>query len=378
MGHQEATGKVIHGEDLGPLITEGYVVNKKGGKLTLQEVTLPPMSATMVQVKIDMVGLCHSDVHMRDNDFAISNYPLLVGHEGVGTITEIGSRVKNMKVGDTVGIGWMRDSCTYCMYCTEGRENICEKGYQGLFLSEGAGMFGSSPLEYNLHGGCFARYQRIEERFAIKMPNGISPELFCPLVCAGATVYEPLCDYASIGKNVGVMGIGGLGTCAIKLARLRGCFVWALSRSKSKREGAIAAGAHHFIDMKNEEENTKALGKLDLIIDTTPSNTQVMSYLQFLRINGTFCKLGVPQATDSGFSVDWRPIIFLQRRVVGSGVCGTKRTAEMLNLVAANLKFMQDTDAWKSERIPMSKVNEAMDELQHGTNRAYRYIMEWD
>ncbi|CAN8065821.1 unnamed protein product [Agarophyton chilense] len=249
--------ELIHGKDLAPLVTEGYVVNEKGGKLTLQEVTLPPMSATMVQWKLDFVGLCHSDIRMRDNDFEISSYPLLPGHEGVGTITHIGSRVRSLTVGDTIGIGWLRDSCIYCRYCKEGRENICEKGYQGLFLSTEAGMFGASPLQYNLHDGCFARYQRIADRIAIKIPDGIPPELGCPLVCAGATVYESLCDYTSCGMNVAVLGIGGLGTCAIKLARLRGCFVWALSSSESKRKGAITAGAHYFIIMKSDDDRSR-------------------------------------------------------------------------------------------------------------------------
>lgn len=358
--------------------TEGYVVSKKGGKLQLQQVTLPPMTATMVQVKIQMVGLCHTDIHMRDNDMGISDYPMLLGHEGVGVVTHLGSAVRTLSIGDTVGIGWIRDSCGGCPRCKEGRENLCKNGYQAIYLSSSAGPIGKSPLKYNLHGGCFARYQRIEERFAVKIPEGIPPEMASPLLCGGATVFEPLCDYVTPGAHVGVLGIGGLGTAAVKLARLRGCVVWAISGTPSKKDGIIEAGAHYFVDLNDKEARTKASGRLDLIIDTTPVNPAVDALLELLALNGTFCKVGVPLSTNCTYCGDWRNLIFFQRKLVGSGSCGTKRLDEMMELVAANSDFMKDSDGWKTENLPMSKVNEAMDLLQKRKNEAYRYVLEWE
>ncbi|PXF46046.1 putative formaldehyde dehydrogenase AdhA [Gracilariopsis chorda] len=371
--------KSSHGVDVvnAAFKTEGYVVNEKGGKLELQPVTLPPMTATMVQVKIQMVSLCHTDVHMRDNDMGISDYPMLLGHEGVGVVTHLGSAVRTLKIGDTVGIGWIRDSCTGCRRCKEGRENLCENGYQAIYLSSSAGPIGKSPLQYNLHGGCFARYQRIEERFAVKIPDGVPPEMASPLLCGGATVFEPLCDYVTAGAHVGVLGIGGLGTAAVKLARLRGCIVWAISGTPSKREGILQAGAHHFVNLGDKEARRKATGKLDLIIDTSPINPAVDQLLELLALNGTLCKVGVPLSTDCTYSGDWRNLIFCQRKLVGSGSCGTKRLDDMMELVAANMDFMKDIDGWKTEHLPMSKVNEAMDLLQNRKNAAYRYVLEW-
>lgn len=370
---------VQNGLDLDkPLVTEGYVVSEKGGKLKLQPVTLPAMTPTMVQVKVLMTGLCYTDVHMRDNDVGTTDYPIVLGHEGIAEVTHLGSAVRDLKVGDKVAVGWMRDSCRTCRWCQVGRENICEKGYQGLYLSTSSGKFGASPLQYNLHGGCFARYQRIEEKFAIKVPDNLPAEMACPLVCGGGTVFEPLCDFATPGSNVGVMGIGGLGTAAVKLARMRGCVVWALSGSPSKKEGVLAAGAHKFVNMKSDEDRKSAMGKLDLIIDTTPRNTNVVSELPLLSTNGTFCKVGLVPKVDNVMSVPWGMLVGFQRRIGGSIVCGTKRTIDMMNQVVENMDFMKDTDIWKTEHIPMEQVNEAMEQLESHTNKGYRYILHWE
>ncbi|CAN8062099.1 unnamed protein product [Agarophyton chilense] len=361
-----------------PLLTEGYVVNERGAKLTLQPVTLPPMAPTMVQVKILMSGLCHTDIHMRDNDTASSDYPLVLGHEGIGRVTHVGRSVRHLKVGDTVAISWIRDSCGTCPACCCGRENICEQGYQGLFLSSAAGIWGASPKQYNLHGGCFVRYQRIEEHFAIKISNGLPPDIACPLVCGGGTVFEPLCDYATPGSHVGIVGIGGLGTAAVKLARIRGCVVWALSGTASKKDGILGAGAHHFVHMKDEEDVKNAAGKLDLIIDTTPANMKVAPLLELLRMGGTLCKVGLPPSTDCTYSGDLGDLIFQQKKIAGSVVTGTRRFREMMQLVEANMKFMKDTEIWKTEHWRMTRVNEAMDEIENGTNRGYRFVLHWD
>lgn len=216
------TGKNIVGEE-GPLLTQAYVCKEKGAKLELQDITLPALAATQVQVselhccflfsvlcmlcihipspnttiilrsptlQLDLThcGLCHTDIHMRDNDWGISNYPLVLGHEGVGIVTKLGSSVKNLELGDRVGITWIRDSCHGCDPCLAGRENICEKGYQGLYLGSGAGCWGKNP--HNEHGGCFSKVMRIEEKFAIKLPEGLPSEVACPFICGGGTSRE--------------------------------------------------------------------------------------------------------------------------------------------------------------------------------------------
>jgi uncharacterized zinc-type alcohol dehydrogenase-like protein len=208
------------------LTTQAWVCPEEGAKLVVKDIVLPPLTASQVEVDMEKCGLCHTDIHMRDNDWGVSNYPVVLGHEGIGKVRKVGDNVKKLKVGDIVGITWIRDSCGSCKYCFCGRENICLKGYQGLYLGNNAGCWGK--VAFNEHGGCFSKVMRIEERFAIKVPDQLPAECACPLMCGGGTVYEPICDYVIPGQtNVGVIGIGGLGTAALKLAKLHGGLVTA-------------------------------------------------------------------------------------------------------------------------------------------------------
>lgn len=206
------------------------------------------------------------------------------------------------------------------------------------------------------------------------MPSDVA----CPLLCGGGTVFEPLCDFAEPGSKVGIVGIGGLGTAAVKLAKLKGCHVTALSTSAGKREGVLAAGADAFVLLSNPAE-VDALKKdgLDLIIDTTPVNQPVSGYLDLLTLDGIYCRVGIPSAANQSFEYNWIPLIFTQRKIVGSVVTGSKRMAEMLDLTAKNLEFMNSNEHWKTQTMPMSQVNEAMDQLQKRTNNGYRIVLDW-
>lgn len=331
----------------------------------------------MIEANIIIIGLCHTDIHMRHNEWGTSNYPLLAGHEAVATVSRIGDAVRNLNVGDRVAIAWIRDSCGACDGCLVGRENICEPGYQGTYLGASSGPWGASKLKYNEHGGCFVRVQRIEARFAIKIPEGLPSEIACPLLCGGATMYEPLCDYTSPNTRVGIASIGGLGTAGIKLARLRGCVVYALSSSAHKKEGALAAGAHEFVDTTDEKDMAAHAASLDVVIDTAPVNVDVSKYLSLLKNGGTYVRAGIPDANDQTFKYEFIPLIFQQKKIAGTTVSGTKRTKEMLDLVSRNLDFMQDVDVWKTEHVPISQINDAMDKLENRANKGYRYVLEW-
>jgi D-arabinose 1-dehydrogenase-like Zn-dependent alcohol dehydrogenase len=315
---------------------------------------------------------------MRDNDWGISNYPMVPGHEGVGIVEAVGDCVRTLKIGDRVAITWIRDACQNCDACSVGRENICRNGYQGTYLGASAGPWGDSPLKYNEHGGAFSQVQRIEAKFAVKIPDGLPSEIACPLLCGGGTVYEPIVDFCPPGTKLGVSSIGGLGTAAIKLAKLRGVIVYALSQSPGKRIGALSAGADEFIDMTDPVAVESIKGKLDVIIDTCPMNGPVSPFLDLVKFDGIYCRVGIPMATDMSFSYDYIPLIFTQKKVVGSIVTGTARLAEMLELVMRNMDFMKDSPDWKIEHIPMDKVNDAMDALQNRTNKGYRIVLTWD
>lgn len=343
----------------------------------LQKVILPPLTATQVEVEILMCGLCHTDCHCRDNDWGGGDFPLLAGHEGLGIVRKKGSKVSSLDIGARVAIGWLRDSCTDCKACIDGRENVCEVGYQGLFLGASSGMWGKSPLGYNTMGGCFARVQRIEERFATPIPENVPAEVVCPLICGGGTVYEPIMDYGFPGCVLAVSSIGGLGTAAIKLARLRGLTVWAISSSPSKRDAALAAGAQRFIALDDADAMVKAKGKVDVLLETSPANSSITKYMQCLKINGTYVRVGIPPAKDNQFEFEYIPLIFMQQRICGSVVTGSRRMKEMMQLVSENLDKMLDSEVWKAETVKMSEINVMMDKLINRKNKGYRYVLEW-
>lgn len=360
-----------------PLSVPAYVCPSEKAPFALTTVTLPPLSATMVQADVQMIGLCHTDIHMRDNDWGVSNYPFCAGHEGVAVVTRVGDAVRTLNVGDRVAIAWIRDSCRACDKCMEGRENLCQDGYQGLFLGASAGVWGKSNLNYNQHGGCFAKTQRIEERFAIKIPQGVPSEIACPLLCGGGTVYEPLCDYAYPNAKVGVAGIGGLGTAAIKLGKLRGCIMVALSTSPHKKEAALGAGANAFVHVNNHDEMEKAKATLDVIIDTSPAISDLKKFMPLLKFDGVYVRTGIPKASEQAFAYDYIPLVFCQQKIVGTVVTGSRRMKDMLHLVEHNLDFMLDKGHWKTEHVKIDKINEAMDNLLNRKNKGYRYVLEW-
>ena len=303
---------------------------------------------------------------------------MVLGHEGVGKVRKIGPSVRNLQVGDMVGVTWARDSCLSCDACLCGRENICESGYQGTYLGPSAGPWGADP--HNAHGGCFSKVMRLEERFAIKIPDGLPSEVVCPLICGGGTVFEAVVDYVGSGTKVGVASIGGLGTAAIKFAKSFGGHVTALSRGEGKRDKCLAVGADAFYPCLGKPDEMKALaGKFDVIIDTSPANADVGPYMDMLKFNGTYCRVGIPPASDMNFQFAYIPLIFTQKKIAGSIITGTRRMNRMMELVSNEKdKYMVDPEDWKAKVVPFSTVNEVMDDLSNGRNTSnYRYLLKW-
>lgn len=359
------------------LVTEAMVCEAQGKPFVLKEITLPPMKETMVECDLLYCGLCHTDIHMRDNDWGISNFPMVAGHEGIGKVRKVGSCVKTLQIGDVVGITWIRDSCASCKYCRQGRENICESGYKGTFLGTAAGPWGVAGT--NEYGGCFSKVMRIEEKFAFKLPEGLPAEVACPLICGGGTVFEAVVDYVECGTRVGVASIGGLGTAAIKFAKSFGAHVTALSRGDAKKEKCLGVGADEYSGcLGNTDAMAAMAGKFDLIIDTSPINADVAGYMGMLKFNGTYCRVGIPEATNQTFQFDYIPLIFTQKKIAGSIVTGSDNMTRMLQLAKDQLDVYKDKEEWTTEVVPFEKVNEAMDKLKDGKNgNAYRYLLKW-
>lgn len=241
-----------------------------------------------------------------------------------------------------------------------------------------AGCWGKDPS--NEHGGCFSKVMRIEERFAIKIPSNLPPEVACPLICGGGTVFEAVVDYVQSGTRVGVASIGGLGTAAIRFAKLFGGHVTALSRGEAKRDKCLGSGADAYEGCLGDANAMNALaGKFDLIIDTSPANADVGPYMAMLKFNGTYCRVGIPAATDMTFKYDYIPLIFTQKKIAGSIITGTRRMNRMLQLAGDELDmFAKDKDDWRTEIVPFSEVNEVMEKLASGKNdKTYRYLFKW-
>ncbi len=304
-----------------------------------------------VEVSISHCGICHSDVHLIDNDFQMSDYPLVPGHEIVGTVNALGANVQHLEKGQRVGIGWQRSSCLICEFCIRGDENLCPDQH--------ATCVGN-------HGG-FAESIRTDSRFAFPIPESLKSESVGPLLCGGITVYSPLRHYGvTPNMKVGVIGIGGLGHFALQFAHAFGCEVTAFSTTPEKETEAKKFGAHHFISSTDADDMEAAVNSLDFIINTVFADIDWITFLNTLRANGTICIVG---ASASPISVPVFPLIVGQKRICGSVIGGRAMIQEMLNFSARHGIMAQ------SELLPMAEVNTAIAKVRNNQAR-YRMVLK--
>lgn len=315
---------------------------------------MPPLRSTDVQIQVTHNGLSQTDVVMRDNGWGVTKFPFVPGHEFVGIVTHVGSHCRKLRIGDRVGVGWIRDSCGECEACMAGQQNLCYNNYSGTVI--GLGQWKS---EYPCGG--YARQVRINENFAYKIPYSIKSEEAAPLMCAGATVFAPLRKYVKPGMRVGIAGIGGLGHLAIAFTKAMGAMeIVAISSSDEKRQLATRYGATKYIDMSNEEEQEEAKYSLDFILNTIPVPHSYNEHIVMLRNGGTYCLVGIPVANVSLFVPQ---VVFHQYSIVGSIVAGESDITEMFKFcVKHNVRpevkedSMMNIDAClrslKEEKVP--------------------------
>ena len=304
-----------------------------------------------VEVAITHCGICHSDIHLIDNDWGISSYPLVPGHEIIGTVEDAGAEVKHLKKGQRVGVGWQRGSCLVCEQCLKGNENLCPENR--------ATCVGN-------HGG-FAERIRVDSRFAFPIPDALASENAAPLLCGGATVYSPLKNYGIVpSMRIGVIGIGGLGHLALQFANAFGCEVTAFSSTPDKEKEAGSFGAHRFIASANLAAPKKAAGSLDFILSTVFANLDWNTYLQLLRPNGKLCFVGVPAAP---IQIHIGALLGGQKSVCASVIGSRNTIREMLDFAARH-----DIQA-KTEVLPMAEVNKAIEKVRANKAR-YRMVLK--
>ena len=329
---------------------QGYGVHAAGTELLPLRYDPGDLRPQDVEVSISHCGVCHSDLSLIDNDWGMSQYPFIPGHEVVGTVTAVGSAVRQLEAGDRVGIGWQADSCGFCEWCRQGEENLCAQ---------------AQPTCVGRHGG-YAEAIRVNARFAVKLPEALDSQTTAPLLCAGITVYQPLrAAGVNPSSRVGVIGIGGLGHLALQFARAFGAEVTAFSTSQDKEAEAMALGAHRFVNSRDSKELKAVEGTLDLIVSTINAAQEWNAYIGALRPHGTLCLVGVPPKP---VSVEAFPLIAGARCVCGSNTGSPARIAEMLD-VAARHKIAAQTEAFK-----MAEANQAIARLRKN-NVHYRAVL---
>lgn len=299
-----------------------------------------------VRITISHCGICHSDLHFAKNDWGMSHYPMIPGHEIVGLVDEVGADVARYKKGDRVAVGCMVDSCRQCEFCDDGEEQFCVEG--STFT------YGVPDRHGGISQGGYSDHIVVREEFVCKVPDALDMAEAAPLLCAGITTYSPLRRWGvDRGQKVAVIGMGGLGNMAVKLAKAMGADVTVISRSNDKAEAAKAAGATDVLVSTDEQAMAAAAGRFHLILDTIPVGHAVDTYTPLLRPYGTLVLVGAPDPIPE---VSGGTLIFGNRAVVGTLIGGVRETQEMLDFCALHqitpdIQLIKGSDigeAWKT------------------------------
>ena len=312
-----------------------------------------------VLIEIKFAGICHSDIHTVRGDWGPQSYPLAPGHEIAGIVTEVGSAVTKHAVGDRVGVGCMVNSCGECANCQAGEEQYCLKG--------NTGTYGAVDRDGTITKGGYSTHVVVNEDFVVRIPEGIELDVAAPLLCAGITTYSPLRHWnAGPGKKVAVVGLGGLGHMAVKIAHAMGAEVTVLSQSLKKQEDGLRLGADHYFATSDENTFTELAGSFDLIINTVSASIDISSYLQLLRLDGTMVNVGAPAEP---LPVNAFALIGGRRSFAGSMIGGIRQTQEMLDFCAEHHLGAE------IEVISAEKINEAYERVLASDVR-YRFVID--
>jgi alcohol dehydrogenase (NADP+) len=315
-----------------------------------------------VLIDIKYCGVCHSDLHQVRDEWNGAMYPMVPGHEIVGVVTKVGSAVKKFKEGDLAGVGCFVDSCRSCDSCQEGLEQYCEVHNVGTYNSY---ELDKKTITY----GGYSSQMVVDENYTLKVPEKLDLARTAPLLCAGITTYSPIMQWKiGEGHRVGIVGLGGLGHMAVKIANAKGANVTVLSTSPNKKQDAMDLGAHHFAVTKDEATLKELRNSFDFIIDTVSAPHDYNLYLSMLKRDGTMILLGAPPepSTVAGFS-----LIARRKRLVGSMIGGIPETQEMLNFCAEH-DIVADI-----ELIKMEEINEAYERMLRSDVK-YRFVIDME
>lgn len=329
---------------------QSWAARQSAAPLEAFEFDIDRLEATEIVVEVSTCGICHSDIHMIDNDWRLTTFPLVPGHEVVGRVVEVGGAVAGLKPGMRVGVGWQRSACMQCRDCLHGNENLCDE-HRGLIVGG--------------HGG-FASHLRVDGRFAFRLPDGIGDDTAGPLLCGGVTVYSALRSAGmTAGQGVGVIGVGGLGHLAVQFASRLGCHVTVFTSSQDKADEAERLGGHEAVLVAAGEAPPKPTRRLDVLLNTVAAKLDWTAYLEWLGSDGTLVLVaGPPQPLEIPF---WA-LLGKRRRVMASPIGGRAVMHEMLEL--ADRTGVEPL----VEIFRMADVNAALDRVRANEVR-YRAVL---
>jgi uncharacterized zinc-type alcohol dehydrogenase-like protein len=335
----------------------------KAADAPLNEMTIARRDVTAKDIEIEILycGVCHSDLHTARNDWGFTVYPAVPGHEIVGRVTKVGSEVTKLKVGDIAGVGCLVDSCQTCESCKKDLEQYCLTGFTGTY----------GGVDKHLGGFTFGGYSEkivVDEHFVLKVPSNLNLAAVAPLLCAGITTWSPLRHWkVTKGSKVAVIGLGGLGHMAIKLAKGLGAEVTLFSRSPGKEKDALELGADAVIISTDDNHMKSVSGKFDLIIDTVPYVHDVNPYVATLNISGTLVLVGYLGGLEPFLNTV--PMILGRKSVAGSLIGGIAETQEMLDFCG------EHNIVSEIEIIKIQDINEAYERMIKSDVR-YRFVID--
>ncbi len=339
--------------------TKAYAAPSATQLLSPFDLSRRSLGKSDVLIDIKFCGICHSDIHQVRNEWGNSLYPMVPGHEIVGVVAEVGEKVRKFKAGDKVGVGCLVDSCRECPDCKEGYEQFCA---HPVFTYNSYEKDGKTLAQ----GGYSTRIV-VDESFVLRIPQGMPLDGAAPLLCAGITTYSPLRHWkAGPGKKIGVIGLGGLGHMAVKIARAMGAEVAVISRSRNKEADAKRLGAHHYHATAEAGTFEKLAKSFDLIICTVSVDLDWNQYLGLLKRDGTMVVLGVPPKAPA---VHAASLIFGRHSLAGSLIGGIRETQEMLDFCGKH-GIVSDI-----EIIPIQKVNESYERVIKGDVK-FRFVID--
>lgn len=306
-------------------------------------------------------GVCHTDLHIARNHGGYTRYPVVPGHEVIGKVTQVGTGVTRFKVGDTVGVGCMVDSCQHCNPCQQGFEQHCAEGPTFTYN-------GTDRYDQQATLGGYSTHMVVSEKFILRIPDALDPAGAAPLLCAGITTWEPLKQWqAGPGKHVAVVGLGGLGHMALKLAKALGAQVTLFTRSTGKEEDARRLGADHVVLSTDENQMASVAGSFDLIVDTVPYEHDVNPYLPTLALNGTLVLVGYMGPLNAPVAAG--SLVFGRKAIAGSFIGGVAATQQMLDFCGEH-GIVSDVEV-----IGIQQINVAYDRLLKSDVK-YRFVID--